>query len=39
VEGLLLGFAAFDEREIRRGIITLAVALEQNAPRSRCPAT
>jgi len=35
VEGLLLGFAAFDEREIRRGIITLAAALEQRAPRSK----
>jgi len=32
VEGLLLGFAAFDEREIRRGIVTLATALEQSAP-------
>lgn len=31
VEGLLLGFAAFDERKIRRGIITLAAALEQSA--------
>jgi GntR family transcriptional regulator/MocR family aminotransferase len=31
VEGLLLGFAAFDERQIRRGIITLAGALEQCA--------
>ncbi len=35
VEGLLLGFAAFDEREIRRGIVTLAAALEQGAPRSK----
>jgi GntR family transcriptional regulator/MocR family aminotransferase len=35
VEGLLLGFAAFDEREIRRGIVTLAAALEQRAPRSK----
>jgi GntR family transcriptional regulator / MocR family aminotransferase len=32
VEGLLLGFAAFDERQIRRGIVTLTVALEQSAP-------
>ena len=31
LEGLLLGFAAFDEREIGRGIIALAVALEQSA--------
>jgi len=31
VEGLLLGFAAFDGRQIRRGIITLADALEQCA--------
>ena len=35
VEGLLLGFAAFDEREIRGGIVTLAAALEQRAPRSK----
>ena len=35
VEGLLLGFAAFDEREIRRGIVTLTAALEQSAPRSK----
>jgi hypothetical protein len=33
VEGLLLGFAAFDEREIRRGIVTLARALEQVYPK------
>jgi GntR family transcriptional regulator / MocR family aminotransferase len=32
VEGLLLGFAAFDEREIRRGIVTLTAALEQSSP-------
>jgi DNA-binding transcriptional MocR family regulator len=35
VEGLLLGFAAFDEREIRRGIVTLTAALERSAPRSK----
>jgi GntR family transcriptional regulator / MocR family aminotransferase len=35
VEGLLLGFAAFDEREIRRGIVTLAGALEQGASLSK----
>jgi GntR family transcriptional regulator/MocR family aminotransferase len=35
VEGLLLGFAAFDEREIRRGIVTLAAALAQSSPRSK----
>ena len=35
VEGLLLGFAAFDEREIRRGIVTLVAALEQSAPLSK----
>ena len=28
VEGVLLGFAAFDEREIRHGIVRLAAALE-----------
>ena len=28
VHGLLLGFAAFDQREIRRGIMSLATALE-----------
>jgi GntR family transcriptional regulator/MocR family aminotransferase len=32
VKGLLLGFAAFDERQIRRGIVSLADALEQSAP-------
>ena len=32
VEGLLLGFAAFDERQIRRGIVALADAFEQSAP-------
>jgi hypothetical protein len=35
VEGLLLGFAAFDEHAIRRGIVTLAAALEQSAPRTK----
>jgi len=35
VEGLMLGFAAFDEREIRRGIVTLARALEQGASLSK----
>ena len=35
VEGLLLGFAAFDEREIRCGIVTLAGALEQGASLSK----
>jgi len=35
VQGLLLGFAAFDEREIRRGIVTLAGALEQGASLSK----
>ena len=30
-QGLLLGFAAFDERQIRRGIVTLASALEKCA--------
>jgi GntR family transcriptional regulator / MocR family aminotransferase len=35
VRGLLLGFAAFEEREIRRGIIGLATALEEGtAPTS-----
>jgi GntR family transcriptional regulator/MocR family aminotransferase len=33
VEGLLLGFAAFNEREIHRGIIALAAALEQGPPQ------
>ena len=28
-EGLLLGFAAFDGPQIRRGIVALAAALEQ----------
>jgi GntR family transcriptional regulator/MocR family aminotransferase len=32
VEGLLLGFAAFDEHQIRRGIVALAGALEQSTP-------
>jgi len=31
LKGLLLGFAAFDETAIRRGLIQLATALEQNA--------
>jgi GntR family transcriptional regulator/MocR family aminotransferase len=35
VEGLLLGFAAFDEREICRGIVTLAGALERGASSSK----
>jgi GntR family transcriptional regulator/MocR family aminotransferase len=35
MEGLLLGFAAFDEREIRRGIVTLTAALEQSASLSK----
>ncbi len=39
MEGLLLGFAAFDQREIRRGIVTLAAALEQGAPRSKARTT
>jgi len=39
VEGLLLGFAAFDEREIRRGIVTLAGALEQGASLSKARST
>jgi GntR family transcriptional regulator/MocR family aminotransferase len=30
VEGLLLGFAAFEQRQIRRGIVALAGALEQS---------
>jgi GntR family transcriptional regulator/MocR family aminotransferase len=30
VEGVMLGFAAFDKREIRRGILTLVAALEQS---------
>jgi GntR family transcriptional regulator/MocR family aminotransferase len=34
VQGLLLGFAAFDEREIHRGVLGLAAALEQGARRS-----
>jgi hypothetical protein len=35
VEGLQLGFAAFDERKIRQGIVTLAAALEQGAQHSK----
>jgi len=30
-KGLLLGFAAFDETAIRKGLIQLAGALDQNA--------
>jgi GntR family transcriptional regulator/MocR family aminotransferase len=33
VEGLLLGFAAFDEDEIRRGVISLTAALERSVTR------
>ncbi len=29
VHGLLLGFAAFDERQIRRGLESLAAALDK----------
>jgi GntR family transcriptional regulator/MocR family aminotransferase len=36
VQGLLLGFAAFDESRIRRGIASLAMALEQR--RAGAPA-
>jgi len=32
-KGLLLGFAAFDERAIRAGLIKLAAALGQRLPR------
>lgn len=35
VDGLLLGFAAFDEDEIRRGIISLTAALERSGGRQR----
>ncbi|HKW32530.1 MAG TPA: PLP-dependent aminotransferase family protein [Candidatus Acidoferrum sp.] len=35
VDGLLLGFAAFDAREIRRGIVNLATALEHRAVSSK----
>jgi GntR family transcriptional regulator / MocR family aminotransferase len=35
VEGLLLGFAAFEERQIRRGIVALAGALNQKATSSK----
>ena len=31
LKGLLLGFAAFDETAIRKGLIQLAAALDQNA--------
>jgi len=34
VHGLLLGFASFDESEIRRGVVKLAGALEREAPKS-----
>ena len=32
-EGLLLGFAAVDVREIRRGVVELAAALDKVPPR------
>ncbi|HEV2419877.1 MAG TPA: PLP-dependent aminotransferase family protein [Terriglobia bacterium] len=32
VHGLQLGFAAFDDREIRRGVVVLASALDRGAP-------
>jgi hypothetical protein len=32
---LLFGFAAFDEREIHRGIVNLAAALEHRAVSSK----
>jgi GntR family transcriptional regulator/MocR family aminotransferase len=35
VQALLLGFAAFDEREIHRGIVNLAAALEHRAASSK----
>ena len=35
VEGLLIGFAAFSEREIGRGVVSLAAALEHGSPKSR----
>jgi GntR family transcriptional regulator/MocR family aminotransferase len=35
VHALLLGFAAFDEREIHRGIVNLATALEHRAVSSK----
>jgi GntR family transcriptional regulator/MocR family aminotransferase len=35
VQGLLLGFAAFDERKIHRGIVNLAAALEHRAVSSK----
>ena len=34
-EGLLLGFGAVDEREIRRGVEVLAIAIEKSAQKSR----
>jgi GntR family transcriptional regulator/MocR family aminotransferase len=33
-KGLLLGFAAFDEAEIRRGVVRLASALGRKGPRT-----
>ena len=35
-EGLLLGFAAFDEMAIRKGLLQLATALEQKPARRSC---
>ncbi|HEV2298408.1 MAG TPA: PLP-dependent aminotransferase family protein [Candidatus Acidoferrales bacterium] len=35
VQGLMLGFAAFDEHEIRRGVIKLAAALEHGTANSK----
>ena len=35
VQALLVGFAAFDEREIHRGIVNLAAALEHRAVSSK----
>ena len=35
VQALLLGFAAFDEREIHRGIVNLAAALEHRTVSSK----
>ena len=35
VQGLLLGFAAFSEREIHRGIVNLATALERRTVSSK----
>jgi len=36
VHGLLLGFAAFDERQIRRGLEGLAAALERKQSKATC---